>query len=88
MTSRPPTAAEINAQQKSDAEQATLGLHSRQDAARNRALATSPNAPTALAPVTSPEAFEQNLQEWGSGRGTPLTPNGLEGGYQSRAEKK
>jgi hypothetical protein len=88
MTSRPPTPAEINAQQKADAEQATLALHARQDAARSRALAASPNASTALTPVTSPEAFEHNLAEWGSGRGTPLTPNGLEGGYQSGAGEK
>jgi hypothetical protein len=88
MPSRPPTAAQINSQQKVDAEQATLALQARQNEARNRALAVSPSAAMAPAPVTSPEAFEQNLQEWGSGRGTPLTPNGLDGGYQSSAGEK
>jgi hypothetical protein len=83
MTPRPLTPAEINAQQKRDAEQETLALQTRQNEAHSRALAVSPSTPAALTPpATSPEAFEHNLASWSSTGGTPLVFNALEGVYQ------
>ena len=88
MTSHPPTVAQINAQQKADAEQATLALQARQDEAAtahwpgHRASLQRP--PT----VVDEAAFDQNLLEWGSGRGTPLSFNGMEGGFQTTGGEK
>ena len=90
-----PTPAQINRRQQADAEQVTRAAQEQQATARNRALATSPSAPAVqvsttvpAAPATSEEAFEHNLASWGSGGGTPLSPNGLEGGFQTTGGDK
>ena len=90
-----PTPAEINRRQQAEAEQTTRAAQEQQAAARNRALATSPSAPAGqasttvpAAPTTSEEAFEHNLASWGSGGGTPLSPNGLDGGFQTTGGDK
>jgi hypothetical protein len=93
-----PTPAEINQQQKAQAEQVTRTTQERQHEARNRAMATSPSAPpspaNAVEPVqsqmlTGPRsdaAFERNMQELG-GPGNPLLiPNLLEGDFRAGGE--
>src|ERR1700756_2007331 len=85
---KPPTVAQINERQRMDAEQATLALQARQNEARNPALAAPSSTPTVPAPAPSPEALERNLASWGSTGGTPLSPNGLEGGFQTSGGEK
>jgi hypothetical protein len=78
-----PTPAEINRQQQADAEQVTRAAREQQAAARNRALATSPNAP-ATPPVSSENdrgSYEQNLRHDTTGTGPIVTYNGKDGGY-------
>ena len=90
-----PMPAQVTAAQQVEAERITRAAQDQQAAARNRALATSPSAPpvpvTPAVPATaatSEEAFERNLAEWGSGGGTLLTPNGLDGGFQTTGSDK
>lgn len=49
-------------------------------------MPVTPAVPATVA--TSEEAFERNLAEWGSGFGTPLAPNGLDGGFQTTGSDK
>jgi hypothetical protein len=86
-----PTPDEIAKRQQVSAEQIARTAREQQAAARSRALASSPTAPappvapatSAPVPSVSEEAFEHNLATWGSGSGTPLTFNGLDGVFQS-----
>lgn len=49
-------------------------------------LKGAPEAP--LPAVSDEEALERNLAEWGSGSGTPLSPNGLDGGFATAGGDK
>lgn len=87
-TPRPaPSVAQVLANQKAD-----QVINRRGDIIKTSPAAPLPAIPETQLPVPSgphsEEAFERNLLAWGSGAGTPLSFNALDGHYQSMGGEK